>query len=151
MSLIEIMLSIFVIPSQCRMSGMSAWKRMSFTPAMSSVDLKYLSAESPPRLRRLYTRYLVSKWNEERWESTGQISGQQPHERWVGWIWNTDLVTSPRARPSLRKYTTTPTPPRCVHRMHSSMAKVRYGLHVQMSEPKTSEPLPICTIRFRFW
>jgi hypothetical protein len=37
---IEIMLSIFFIPSQWRTSGMSAWKRMSLTPAMSSVDLK---------------------------------------------------------------------------------------------------------------
>ena len=58
MSLMETMRSTLVIPSQCSTSGMSAWKRMSFTPAMSSVDLKYLSAESPPRLRRLYTRYL---------------------------------------------------------------------------------------------
>ena len=53
MSLIEIMLSIFLMPNQCKTSGINAWKRMSFTPAMSSVDLKYLSAESPPRLRRL--------------------------------------------------------------------------------------------------
>lgn len=58
MSLIETMLSIFLMPSQWRTSGMSAWNRMSFTPAMSSVALKYLSAESPPRFRRLYTRYL---------------------------------------------------------------------------------------------
>ena len=36
-SLIDTMLSIFLIPSQCSTSGMSAWKRMSFTPAMSSV------------------------------------------------------------------------------------------------------------------
>ena len=27
--------------------------------------------------------------------------------------------------------------------MHSSIANTRYGLHVQMSEPKTSEPLPM--------
>ena len=27
-------------------------------------------------------------------------------------------------------------------RIHSSMAYVRYGLQVQISEPKTSEPLP---------
>ena len=27
--------------------------------------------------------------------------------------------------------------------MHSSMAKTRYGLHVQISEPNTSEPLPV--------
>lgn len=53
MSLIEIMLSILVIPSQWRTSGMSSWNRMSLTPAMSSVDLKYRSAESPPRLREL--------------------------------------------------------------------------------------------------
>lgn len=53
MSLIETMLSIFLIPNQCKMSGMSAWKRMSLTPATSSVALKYLSAESPPRFRRL--------------------------------------------------------------------------------------------------
>lgn len=53
MSLMETMLSIFLIPSQWRTSGMSAWKRMSFTPAISSVALKYLSAESPPRLRKL--------------------------------------------------------------------------------------------------
>lgn len=59
MSLIETILSIFLIPSQCNTSGINAWKRISLTPAMSSVDLKYLSAESPPRLRRLYTRYLT--------------------------------------------------------------------------------------------
>jgi hypothetical protein len=53
MSLIETMLSIFLMPSQCKTSGIKAWKRMSLTPAMSSVDLKYLSAESPPRLRKL--------------------------------------------------------------------------------------------------
>ena len=52
------MLSIFVIPNQWRTSGMSAWNLMSLTPAISSVDLKYLSAESPPRFLRLYTRYL---------------------------------------------------------------------------------------------
>lgn len=63
MSLIETILSIFLIPSQCKTSGMRAWKRMSLTPAMSSVDLKYLSAESPPRLRKLYTRYLSSGLN----------------------------------------------------------------------------------------
>ena len=66
MSLIDTMLSIFLMPSQCRTSGMSAWKRMSFTPAMSSVALKYLSAESPPRFLRLYTRYL---------QHTGQRAG----------------------------------------------------------------------------
>lgn len=33
-----------------------AWKRMSLTPAIISVALKYRSAESPPRLRELYTR-----------------------------------------------------------------------------------------------
>lgn len=60
MSLIDIMLSIFLIPSQCRTSGMRAWNRESFTPAIISVDLKYLSALSPPRLRKLYTRYLGS-------------------------------------------------------------------------------------------
>ena len=27
--------------------------------------------------------------------------------------------------------------------MHSSIANTRYGLHVQISEPKTSEPLPV--------
>lgn len=58
MSLMETMLSILRMPSQCKTSGMSAWNRMSLTPAMSSVARKYLSAESPPRLRRLYTRYL---------------------------------------------------------------------------------------------
>jgi hypothetical protein len=55
------------IPSQCSTSGISAWKRMSFTPAISSVAAKYLSAESPPRLRRLYTRYLGDR-------------------RWVRWV-----------------------------------------------------------------
>lgn len=53
MSLIDTMLSIFLIPNQCNTSGMRAWNLISFTPAMSSVDLKYLSAESPPLLRRL--------------------------------------------------------------------------------------------------
>lgn len=33
-------LSIFAMPSQCRISGISAWKRMSLTPAMFSVRLK---------------------------------------------------------------------------------------------------------------
>lgn len=33
-------LSIFLIPSQCRISGIRAWKRMSFTPAMFSVRRK---------------------------------------------------------------------------------------------------------------
>ena len=37
---------------------MRAWNLMSLTPAISSVDLKYLSAESPPRFLKLYTRYL---------------------------------------------------------------------------------------------
>jgi hypothetical protein len=37
---------------------MRAWNLMSLTPATSSVDLKYLSAESPPRFLKLYTRYL---------------------------------------------------------------------------------------------
>lgn len=32
--------SILVIPSQCRISGIRAWKRMSLTPAMFSVRLK---------------------------------------------------------------------------------------------------------------
>ena len=72
MSLIDTMLSIFLIPNQCKMSGMSAWKRMSFTPAMSSVDLKYLSAESPPRLRRLYTRYLGEESNVRQWGGGGR-------------------------------------------------------------------------------
>jgi hypothetical protein len=41
---------------------------MSLTPAMSSVDLKYLSAESPPRFRKLYTKYLCEceiEWFKE--------------------------------------------------------------------------------------
>lgn len=33
-------LSIFLMPSQCRMSGIRAWNRMSLTPAMFSVRLK---------------------------------------------------------------------------------------------------------------
>lgn len=33
-------LSILVMPSQWRMSGISAWNRMSFTPATFSVRLK---------------------------------------------------------------------------------------------------------------
>lgn len=60
-SLIEIMLSTFVIPNQWRTSGMRAWNLISLTPAISSVDLKYLSAESPPRFLKLYTRYLSRK------------------------------------------------------------------------------------------
>ena len=52
-SLIETILSIFLIPNQCNTSGMRAWNRMSFTPAINSVDLKYLSAESPPRFLKL--------------------------------------------------------------------------------------------------
>lgn len=53
MSLIDTMLSIFVMPSQWRTSGINAWNRISLTPAISSVDLKYRSAESPPRFRKL--------------------------------------------------------------------------------------------------
>mmetsp|Transcript_19902 Transcript_19902/g.50343 ORF Transcript_19902/g.50343 Transcript_19902/m.50343 type:complete len:244 (+) Transcript_19902:759-1490(+) len=52
-----------------------------------------------------------------------------------------NLVTSPRARPSLRLYTMRPAPPCCAASTHSSMPCTRYGRHVQMSEPKTSEPL----------
>mmetsp|Transcript_50414 Transcript_50414/g.109268 ORF Transcript_50414/g.109268 Transcript_50414/m.109268 type:complete len:216 (+) Transcript_50414:1141-1788(+) len=52
-----------------------------------------------------------------------------------------NLVTSPSARPSLRLYTMMPAPPACAARTHSSMPCRRYGLQVQMSEPKTSEPL----------
>jgi hypothetical protein len=46
-------LSIFLIPSQCRTSGISSWWRMSLTPAMFSVRAKYCVALSPPRLRAL--------------------------------------------------------------------------------------------------
>lgn len=35
MSLIETMLSIFLIPSQCRTSGINAWKRISYTEKVS--------------------------------------------------------------------------------------------------------------------
>ena len=71
------MLSIFLIPNQCRTSGMRAWNRMSFTPAMSSVALKYLSAESPPRFRRLYTRYLqvIMSSAAERTRGDGDVLG----------------------------------------------------------------------------
>ena len=43
------------MPSQFSTSGISSWKRMSWTPAMHSVRLKYWSARSPPswRLRAL--------------------------------------------------------------------------------------------------
>lgn len=34
------MRSIFLMPSQWRISGIRAWKRMSFTPAMFSVLMK---------------------------------------------------------------------------------------------------------------
>mmetsp|Transcript_61963 Transcript_61963/g.202094 ORF Transcript_61963/g.202094 Transcript_61963/m.202094 type:complete len:250 (-) Transcript_61963:2336-3085(-) len=51
------------------------------------------------------------------------------------------FVTSPNARPSLRKYTQIPVPPFCAVLMHSSIACVKYGLHVQISEPNTSLPL----------
>lgn len=65
---------------------MRAWNLESLTPAIISVDLKYLSALSPPRLRRLYTRYLeIVRMGYE--------------------IWNdeTYFVTSPKARPSFLK------------------------------------------------
>ena len=52
-SLIDTILSTFFIPNQCRTSGINAWNLISLTPAINSVDLKYLSAESPPRFRRL--------------------------------------------------------------------------------------------------
>lgn len=47
------MRSIFFIPSQCRMSGISAWNRISFTPAIFSVLLKYSDARSAPRFLAL--------------------------------------------------------------------------------------------------
>lgn len=47
------MRSIFLMPSQCRMSGIRAWKRMSLTPAMFSVRLKYSDARSSPRFLAL--------------------------------------------------------------------------------------------------
>ena len=45
--------SIFLMPSQWRISGINAWKRISFTPAMFSVLLKYSEARSNPRFRAL--------------------------------------------------------------------------------------------------
>lgn len=39
---------------------MSAWCRASFTPAIDDVLSKYAAAESPPRFRRLYTRYFMT-------------------------------------------------------------------------------------------
>lgn len=45
--------SIFLIPSQWRMSGINAWKRMSLTPAIFSVRLKYSDARSAPRFLAL--------------------------------------------------------------------------------------------------
>jgi hypothetical protein len=57
---IEIILSIFLTPNQCSVSGIIAWNLMSLTPAIISVALKYRSAESPPRLRELYTRSGIS-------------------------------------------------------------------------------------------
>lgn len=52
------------------------------------------------------------------------------------------FVTSPSARPSFRKYMTTPLPPFWASLTASSTPKIRYGRHVQMSDPKTSLPLP---------
>ena len=43
--------------------------------------------------------------------------------------------------PTLLDLAGVPVPPRCAVLMHSSMACVRYGRHVQMSLPNTSEPL----------
>lgn len=51
------------------------------------------------------------------------------------------FVTSPSARPSFRKYITTPLPPFCASLTASSTPKMRYGRHVQISDPKTSDPL----------
>lgn len=52
---------------------MRAWNLMSLTPAISSVDLKYLSAESPPRFLKLYTRYLS---HEQEFPIRSENSGQ---------------------------------------------------------------------------
>lgn len=95
-SLIETMLSIFFIANQWRTSGMRAWNLMSLTPAISSVDLKYLSAESPPRFLKLYTRYLL---HESRFVIR-QETRESRKQRGEG---NTHLVTSPKARPSFLK------------------------------------------------
>jgi hypothetical protein len=51
--LILSILSIFLIPSQCRISGIKAWNLISFTPAIFSVRLKYSEARSAPRFRAL--------------------------------------------------------------------------------------------------
>ena len=55
------MRSIFLIPSQWRISGINAWNRISFTPAIFSVRLKYSDARSSPRFLALYTRYYVEE------------------------------------------------------------------------------------------
>ena len=68
---------------------MRAWNLMSLTPATSSVDLKYLSAESPPRFLKLYTRYLFHEFMNR---------GHDENKRG-----DTHFVTSPKARPSFLK------------------------------------------------
>ena len=52
---------------------MRAWNLMSFTPAISSVDLKYLSAESPPRFLKLYTKYLTTRREVKRGKNGTKI------------------------------------------------------------------------------
>jgi len=78
------------MPNQCKTSGISAWKRISLTPAIISVDLKYLSAESPPYLRKLYTG--IYKF----WFVKNEKEVSLPMDK-------TYLVTSLSALPSLRK------------------------------------------------
>lgn len=43
------------------MSGIKAWKRISLTPAIFSVLLKYSEARSSPRFLALYTRYYITE------------------------------------------------------------------------------------------
>lgn len=128
---IDSILSIFLIPSQWRISGINAWKRISLTPAIFSVRLKYSEARSAPRFLALYTRYychrLDLKGNEisatERIRSMQvgesrhcKISGRENAAdcaTWDAWwvrrillafgMKHFTFVTSPRARPSLRK------------------------------------------------
>lgn len=58
-------LSIFLMPSQWRISGINAWNLMSLTPAIFSVLLKYSEARSSPRFLALYTRYYIASCQQE--------------------------------------------------------------------------------------
>lgn len=147
---------ILVMPSQCRASGIIAWKRVSVMPATFSVQLKYSEAWSPPCV--IIIIFITSSFSYSR-SGQGTCLGSLAHvvDEVLG-----DLTEGAALLPEIDHYSTAPWPwtwrdggciddeeeeewwtvaPCCAVRMHSSMAWARYGRQVQMSEPNTSEPL----------